>query len=80
MVKVVQTVLDEEEYRTLRDLLRRKNLSLKEGLHMAVTKLLQEEARVSPSDPFLARQPVGRSSRGDLSKAHDKYLYGEKRR
>lgn len=80
MVKVIQTVLDEEEYRTLRDVLRRKNLSLKEGLHMAVTKLLQEETRVPPSDPFLVRQPAGRSSRGDLSKAHDKYLYGEKRR
>jgi hypothetical protein len=80
MVKVIQTVLNEEEYRTLRDVLRRKNLSLKEGLHVAVMKLLQEETRVSPSDPFLVRQPAGRSSRGDLSKAHDKYLYGEKRR
>ena len=80
MVKVIQTVLDEEEYRTFRDVLRKKNLSLKEGLRMAVMKLLQEEARVSPSDPFLVRQPAGRSNRGDLSKAHDKYLYGEKRR
>ena len=80
MTKVVQTALDDEEYRTLRELLRGKGLSLKEGVHMAVTRLLLEETKLDPSDPFLSRKPTGRSGRKDLSRAHDKYLYGEGQR
>jgi len=80
MTKVVQTTLDDEEYRTLRELLRGKGLSLKEGIHMAVTRLLLEETKLDPSDPFLSRKPTGRSGRKDLSRAHDKYLYGEGQR
>lgn len=76
MAKVVQTTLEEDEYKTLREVLKRKRLSLKEGLHLAVTRLLQEEVKLDPSDTFLSRRPVGRSGRRDLSKAHDKYLYG----
>ena len=79
MAKVVQTSLEEEEYKTLREVLRRKGLSLKEGLHLAVTKLLQEEDKLDTSDSFLSRKPIGRSGRKDLSKAHDKYLYGKGR-
>jgi len=77
MTKVVQTTLDEEEYRTLRELLRGKGLSLKEGLHLAVTRLLLAETKLDPSDPFLSRKPTGRSGHKHLSEAHDKYLYGE---
>jgi len=77
--KVVQTTLEEEEYRTLRELLKRKRLSLKEGLHLAVTRLLQEEVKLDRSDPFLVRKPFGRSGHGNLSNAHDKYLYGKRR-
>jgi len=80
MRKVVQTTLDDEEYRTLRELLRGKGLTLKEGVHMAVTRLLLEETKLDPSDPFLLRRPTGRSGRKDLSRAHDKYLYGEGQR
>lgn len=80
MRKVVQTTLDDEEYRTLRELLRGKGLTLKEGVHMAVTRLLLEETKLDPSDPFLSRKPTGRSGRKDLSRAHDKYLYGEGQR
>ncbi len=42
MAKVVQTQLDEEEYKTFRAILRNKGLSLKEGLHIAVTRFLLE--------------------------------------
>jgi len=80
MTKVVQTRLDDEEYRMLREVLRGKGLSLKEGVHMAVTRLLLEETKLDPSDPFLSRIPTGRSGRKDLSRAHDKYLYGEGQR
>jgi hypothetical protein len=56
MEKVVQTTLEDEEYKTLRDVLKRKRLSLKEGLHLGVTKLLQDEIKLDPSDPFLSRK------------------------
>jgi len=77
MTKVVQTTLEEEEYKTLREVVKRKGISLKEGLHLAIARLLQEEMKVNPSDTFLSRRPVGRSGRSDLSRAHDKYLYGK---
>ena len=77
MAKVVQTTLEEEQYKTLREVLRRKGLSVKEGLRLAVTRMLQEEVKLDPSDPFLSRKPVGRSGRKDLSTHHDKYLYGK---
>ncbi len=80
MAKVVQTTLEEDEYRTLRAILSKKKLSLKEGLHMAVRKLLLEETKIDPADSFLCSRPLGRSHRKDLSSAHDKYLYGEAQR
>ncbi len=79
MAKVVQTTLEEEEYKTFREVLKRRRLSLKKGLQLAVTRLLQEEAKLNASDPFLSRKPIGRNGRKDLSKAHDKYLYGKGR-
>jgi hypothetical protein len=80
MAKVVQTTLDEEEYRTLREVLRRRGLSLKEGLRIAIARLVLEETRLDPSDPFLSRQPTGRSGHKDLSNDHDRYLYGRGKR
>jgi hypothetical protein len=79
MAKVVQTTLGEDEYKTLREVLERKGISLKEGLRLAVARMIQEEAKLDPSDSFLSRKPVGRSGRKDLSRAHDKYLYGKGR-
>jgi hypothetical protein len=77
MAKVVQTTLDEDEYKTLREVLERRGISLKEGLRLAVARLIQEEVKLDPSDSFLSRKPVGRSGRKDLSRAHDRYLYGK---
>jgi len=78
MAKVVQTSLEEEEYRVFRDLLEKRKLSIREGLRKAVTRMLEEEVRVDPKDPFLVRRPRGRSGLGDLSRKHDEYLYGKK--
>ena len=47
-MRVVQTTLEEEEYRTFLEVLKRRHLSLKEGLHLAVTRLLQRWA-LTPS-------------------------------
>jgi len=78
MTKVVQTVLDEEEYRMFKEALEKKGLSIREGVKVAITKIIEEEFRVDPADPFFTRKPAGRSGVGDLSKKHDRYLYGER--
>ena len=79
MAKVIQTSLEEEEYRVFKDLLEKRKLSIREGLRKAVTRMLEEEVRVDPRDPFLVRRPRGKSGLGDLSKKHDEYLYGKKK-
>jgi len=79
MAKVVQTSLEEEEYRVFKDLLEKRKLSIREGLRKAVTRMLEEEVRVDPRDPFLVRRPRGKSGLGDLSRKHDEYLYGKKK-
>jgi hypothetical protein len=78
MAKVVQTTLEEEEYKTLREVLKKKRLSVKEGLQLAVRRMLQDETKLDRSDPFLSRKPGGRSGHKDLSSAHDRYLYGKR--
>lgn len=77
MAKVVQTTLKEEEYRAFKEALREKGLSIREGLKLAVVRLIEAEFRVAADDPFFTHKPVGRSGLGDLSKKHDKYLYGK---
>ncbi len=79
MAKVVQTSLEEEEYRVFKDLLEKRKLSIREGLRKAVTRMLEEEVKIDPKDPFLARRPRGKSGLGDLSRKHDEYLYGKKK-
>lgn len=79
MAKVVQTSLEEEDYRIFKDLLDKRKLSIREGLRKAVTKMLEEEVRIDPKDPFLNRKARGGSGLGDLSEKHDEYLYGKKR-
>ncbi len=78
MAKVVQTLLEEEEYRALKDALEKKGLTIREGLKLAVEKLLESEFKIDPEDPFFTQKPIGKSGLGDLSEKHDKYLYGEK--
>jgi len=78
MAKVVQTVLKEEEYRAFKEVLEKKGLSVREGLKLAVERLIEAEFKIDPEDPFFVHKPVGRSGLRDLSRRHDKYLYGEK--
>jgi len=80
MARNVQTTLEEEEYRVFKELMERKNLSLRDGLRMAVARVLEEQVRVDPKDPFLTRRPTGKSGVHDLSTGHDRYLYGTRRR
>jgi len=75
MGKVVQTTLEDDEYRVLKEALNRKKLSLREGLRLAVAEFLKREVKVDPRDPFFTHRPIGRSGSKDLSTKHDKYLY-----
>lgn len=45
--KVVQTFLEEEEYRAFKEALEKKGLSIQEGLRLAVQKLLESEFKSS---------------------------------
>ncbi|MFP3984470.1 MAG: hypothetical protein ACLFU9_00405 [Candidatus Bathyarchaeia archaeon] len=78
MAKVVQTLLEEEKYRALKEAFEKKGLTIREGLKLAVEKLLELEFKIDPEDPFFTQKPLGRSGLSDLSEKHDKYLYGEK--
>lgn len=78
MTKVVQTSLEEEEYRAFKEALEKKGLNIREGLRLAVEKLLESEFKIDPEDPFFTQKSFGRSGLSDLSRRHDKYLYGEK--
>jgi len=80
MAKNVQTTLEDEEYQVFRELMEKKKLSLREGLRMAVARVLDEEVKVDPNDPFLTRKPRGKTGLKDLSTKHDEYLYGKRSR
>src|SRR6266705_4461346 len=43
MAKVVQTDLEEEEYRLFKELLEKQRLSIREGLRLAIDKMVKEE-------------------------------------
>jgi len=78
MTKVVQTTLEEQEYRAFKEALKRKNLTIRQGLKLAVSNVIESEFKIDTNDPFFTHNPVGKSGLGDLSKKHDKYLYREK--
>lgn len=46
MAKVVQTVLQEEEYRAFKEVLEKKGLSIREGLKLAVAGLIEAEFKI----------------------------------
>lgn len=61
MARVVQTDLEEEEYRLFKELLGKQRLSIREGLRLAVDRMMKEEVKVNPKDGLLNRKPVGGS-------------------
>lgn len=77
MTRVVQTTLEDREYRALRDALRRKGETLRGGLRKAILRFIEEETAVDPSDPIFEMPGKGGSGKGDLAERHDAYLYGK---
>src|SRR5437667_9812405 len=80
MAKVVQTDLEEDEYILFTELQQKQRRSIREGLRLAVNRMVKEGVKLDSRDPFPNRKRTGRSGLGDLSKRHDLDVYGGKRR
>jgi len=79
-MKVVQTELNDAEYRILLEYARRSGCTIKEALREAALKLTISDS-VDPNDPVFSEPPsakrTGKQER--TSAEHDKVLYGEVR-
>ena len=62
------------------ELCRRRLVDLLETLESTFSVDRIKKAKPDPKDPFLVRGPRGKSRLGDLSKKHDEYLYGKKKK
>src|SRR5438093_13407855 len=78
MAKVVQTDLEEDEYMLFTELLHKQRLSIREGLRLAVNRMVKEGVKLDSKDPLLNRKLTGRSGLGNRSKRHDEYLCGRR--
>ncbi len=75
--KVVQTELEEKEYRLLKEAVDKQGLSLKRGVREAVLQWVSTQIPVS-EDPLFSVKPVRTGVETDSSKL-DERLYREKR-
>lgn len=75
--KVVQTELEDKEYRLLKEAVDKQGLSLKKGVREAVLQWVSTQIPVS-EDPLFSVKPVRTGVETDSSKL-DERLYGEKR-
>lgn len=75
--KVVQTELDDDEYRLLKEVVEKRRITLKSGLREAVRQWVSTQIPVS-EDPLFRVEPVNTGVRTDASKL-DKRLYGDER-
>jgi len=76
-MKVVQTELNEAEYRLLVDYARKRGRTIKEALREAALKLIFLD-EVHPDDPIFVEPPSvkGTGKKERTSTEHDKLLYG----
>jgi len=75
--KVVQTELEDKEYRLLKEAVDKRGLSLKRGVREAVLQWVSTQIPVS-EDPLFKLKPVKTGVETDSSKL-DERLYREKR-
>jgi len=76
-MKVVQTELNEVEYRLLADYARKRGRTIKEALREAALRLVTSDA-VNPDDPLFTEPPSAKATgrRERTSTEHDRLLYG----
>ncbi|NQT09456.1 hypothetical protein HQ586_10290 [Candidatus Bathyarchaeota archaeon] len=75
--KVVQTELEDKEYRLLKEAVDKQGLSIKRGVREAVLQWVSTQIPVS-EDPLFSVKPVRTGVETDSSKL-DERLYREKR-
>jgi hypothetical protein len=74
--KVVQTDLDDDEYRLLKEVVEKRGITLKSGLREAVRQWVSAQIPVS-EDPLFRVEPVSTGVKTDASNL-DRRLYGER--
>jgi len=76
-MKVVQTELNESEYRLLADYAKKKGRTIKEALREATLNLVISDS-VNPDDPLFAEPPLvkGTGKKERISAEHNLFLYG----
>ena len=76
-MKVVRTVLTEEERKLLEEYAKRNSKSIKQVVREAVRSIA--EGKVNPEDPIFSSLPSSRKTgkKDNASVEHDLFLYGE---
>jgi len=79
LAKVVQTELEEEEYKRFKTAIKHKGISVKEAVKAAIASWTSSSLPLETEDPFFKLEPA---DFGDpaLSKKVDEILYGRKTR
>ncbi len=72
--KIVQTVLEEAEYKEFRKASAKAKKSLREAAREAIQRWTEETAGISPDDPIFAIKPVSYGT-SRASERHEKILY-----
>lgn len=73
--KIVQTVLDEEEYRKLEEAIKKTKKSIKEAVREAVVVWSEEKSGINSDDPIFKLKPASWGDR-KASERVDEILYG----
>jgi hypothetical protein len=76
VAKVVQTELDEKEYRLIREVSKKKGLSIKEVLRVAAVSYASDQLTIE-EDPIFKVKPRGTGIKTDASRL-DEQLYRER--
>lgn len=79
MAKVVQTTLEESEYKQFRKIANRKGLKVKEAVRSAILDWTKELAPLDLNDEFFKLKPVDLGD-PELSSKVDEILYGRRMR
>jgi hypothetical protein len=77
MKKVVQTVLDEEEYNALREASSKSGVSIREAVKEAIANWSEERSGIDANDPIFSIKAVPFGDR-HAAERHDGVLYDEK--
>jgi len=74
--KIVQTVLDESEYREFKKASEKSKKTIRQAAREAIQRWSEETSGISPQDPIFNLKPVSYKTR-KAAERHDTALYGE---